>query len=216
MAIRAVLFDFDGTIADTLPVCFRAFQTVYREYDRREVTVPEIVATFGPPEWAIIAKNLRNRDAVDRAIDRFYELYRSLHAEWVKPNEPVADMLGELKTRGCKLGLVTGKGRKTLDISLAMLGLETMFGAAVTGDDVARPKPDPEGVLTAMRRLGVIKEETVFVGDSDADIRAGKSAGVATVGAHWMETVQNRTFGVAPDLIATEPRQLLDYIADFR
>lgn len=59
-----------------------------------------------------------------------------------------------------------------------MLGMGSMFDATITGDDVSEPKPDPEGIFKAMRALQAVPEETLFVGDSNADIQAGKSAGL--------------------------------------
>jgi pyrophosphatase PpaX len=60
--IKAIIFDFDGTLADTLPVCFSAFQAVFRKFDNRELTPEEIKAMFGPSETGIIRRNLINTD----------------------------------------------------------------------------------------------------------------------------------------------------------
>ena len=83
------------------------------------------------------------------------------------------------------------------------------FVATIAGDEVKRSKPDPEGIFKALEILNLSTEDVVFVGDSDADITAGKSAQVLTIGAHWFDTVQNAQFGVEPDDIYTRPDQLI-------
>lgn len=209
---QTVLFDFDGTLADTLPVCIHSIHEAFKAYDGRTLTADEVVALFGPTEADIIRLNLSNRAAAEEAVRHFYDCYVREHDRMVKPNAAIAAMLDELKARGFRLGIVTGKGRDALHISLARLGLEPYFDVTVTGDEMTRPKPDPEGVLTAMKALGSQAESTVFVGDSEADIRAGKAAGVYTVGAHWLDNVQTRTFETAPDLYVKHPRELLAFL----
>lgn len=130
----------------------------------------------------------------------------------VKPNAEINSLLERLKARGHRMGIVTGKGRAALDISLEKLGMSRYFDVTVSGDEMTRPKPDPEGVLTAMNALGGAREETVFIGDSEADMRAGKGAGVFTIGAHWLEHVQTHRFDTTPDLYITRVAELIDFL----
>lgn len=110
------------------------------------------------------------------------------------------------------MGIVTGKGRDSLNISLERLALSDYFDVTVSGDDMTRPKPDPEGVETAMKELGASCGETVFIGDSEADMRAGKGAGVFTIGAHWLENVQSLHFDTKPDLTVTSTGDLIAFL----
>lgn len=88
IVIKAVIFDFDGTLADTLPVCFLAFEAVFREFDNREVTTEEIKAMFGPSETGIIRENLKNNN-YDEAIELYYEIYSKRHRNIVQKNEEI-------------------------------------------------------------------------------------------------------------------------------
>jgi len=212
VSITTVLFDFDGTLADTLPICIHAISEAFRKYDGRQLTGPEVVAMFGPTEADIIRRNLHNRDAAEEAVELFYELYRREHDRMVKPDADIVAMLDRLQAKGIRMGIVTGKGRDALDISLDRLGMKDYFGVTVSGDEMVRPKPDPEGVLTAMNSLGATKEETIFIGDSEADMRAGKGAGVFTVGAHWLAHVQSHRFDTTPDLYVTHTSGLLSLL----
>lgn len=211
--MKAVLFDFDGTLADTLPVCFLAFEAVFREFDDREVTSGEIKAMFGPSETGIIRENLKNNNH-EKAIELYYEIYRDQHDNMVKKNEAIHTLLRQLKTSGYKLGIVTGKARRSLDLSLDSLELNNIFDVIVTGDDVELPKPDPEGINKALEELGLSNKEAIFLGDSDADILAGKQASVYTIGVHWLPNFQTIEFSIQPDEVFSDISEFLPSILE--
>ncbi|QHJ72424.1 HAD family hydrolase [Planococcus halotolerans] len=196
--MKTIIFDFDGTLANTLPVCDYAFQHVFREFDQRELSSTEIRSMFGPSETGIIRKNLLHADT-EEAIELYYAKYLEQHTQLVGHNHEIHELLLYLKEQGLKLGIVTGKARRSLDISLKALQMEHFFDAIITGDDVNHPKPDPEGVLKAIALLDASPQEAMFIGDSDADIQAGIQAGVFTVGVHWLPDYQTLAFAVAPN-----------------
>ena len=120
----------------------------------------------------------------------------------------ITELLDELQNRGAPMGIMTGKGRDTADITLAELGWADRFKSVVTGDEVARPKPDPEGPLLVARELGIAPRECVFIGDSPADIQAGKSAGMRTVWAGWHPVYAEKIRAIGPDHSAATPNDL--------
>lgn len=207
MTIKAVLFDFDGTLADTLPLSFFAFKYVFKKYDDWEVSTDELIAMFGPTENEIIAGNLRNKENVKEAISDYYLIYEKSHAAEVHMSNDMHQLLTSLKSNGMKMGIITGKSRKAYQISSEALSLSNFFDIVITGDDVQQPKPDPEGIATALDFLSVSQEEAVFVGDSNADIKAGKAAGLRTYGVQWLSTYQSIHFEMEPDAIFTRIEQ---------
>ncbi len=210
--IQAVLFDFDGTLADTLPLSFKAFRAVFLKYDGQRLTDAEIVQTFGPTEEEIIANHLSNPAHIDEAIEYYYEVFEQDFQEHVQVSEAVQDLIVKLSDLRISMVIITGKSRRCLDICLRNLKLDGYFVATITGDEVERSKPDPEGIFKAVQLLGLRTSDVVFVGDSDADIAAGKSAQVLTIGAHWFDTVQNAQFAVEPDYIFTRTDELITWI----
>lgn len=196
--IKTIIFDFDGTLANTLPVCDFSFQHVFKEFDQRELSSLEIRAMFGPSETGIIRKNLLHGNT-DEAIELYYAKYLEQHAQLVEHNHEIHELLMYLREKGIKLGIVTGKARRSLDISLKALQMEHFFDAIITGDDVTHPKPDPEGLFKALAMLHVNPQEAMFIGDSDADIQAGIQANVFTVGVQWLPDYQAAEFAVAPN-----------------
>ncbi|GAQ18271.1 pyrophosphatase PpaX [Oceanobacillus picturae] len=199
--MKAILFDFDGTLANTLPVSFYAFQQVFNTYDGKDLSDEDVKNMFGPPEPEIIRGNLQHADK-EKAVDLFLEIYEKNHKALVEPNQEVTDMIQKLKERGYKLAIITGKSRASLDISLKALEMdEALFDAIVTGDDVVNAKPNPEGILNTLRDMNIEKSEAMFIGDSNADIEAGKQAGVTTVGVQWLPEFQSSEFTMNPDKI---------------
>src|ERR1700687_4874106 len=108
MHIKGLLFDFDGTLANTLPVCIKTFQYTFQEYTGRSFTEQEVTTHFGINEEGILQRVLGEQWRP--ALDRYMEIYADLHVECQKPFARVEMILQRLKDRGIALGLVTGKG----------------------------------------------------------------------------------------------------------
>lgn len=209
--MRAVLFDFDGTLANTLPICYCAFQNVFKRFDNREITPNEIVEMFGPSEVGIIRENLMSPHK-EEAIKHFYETYAQFHKDLVAVNDEIIKLLTSLKEANIKLGIFTGKAKRSLHISLEQLHMEGLFDVMITGDDVSNPKPHPEGLLKALSLLDVDRSEAIFVGDSDADIIAGKQSNVFTIGVQWLPEYQAKAFFEQPDLIVRNVTEFMSYV----
>ncbi len=168
-----------------MPICFYAFQAVFKEFDNIEVTSDEIQAMFGPSETGIIKENLIDSN-YDQAIELYYEKYSEKHQELVSDNEKINNLLVKLKNDSYKLGIVPGKARRSLLISLECLNMNDLFDVIITGDDVDTPKPHPEGINKALEHLNIKNTEAVFLGDSEADILVGFQANVHTIGVQWL------------------------------
>lgn len=211
MKISCVLFDFDGTLADTLPLVFKGMKQVFKNFDQSEHSTEDIIAMFGPTEEQIIRTRLSNPN-IEAAVEEFYRIYKDEHAKFVPKSLEIEQLLQHLKQKGIKTGIITGKGRKSLEYSLEILGLDAIFDITVTGDDVEIPKPHPEGILKALQVLDAKAEESIFIGDSDADILAGKTAGIRTIGVQWLSTYQTSTFSTEPDQLFSSVDEFLAYL----
>ncbi|MDP5272955.1 HAD family hydrolase [Chengkuizengella axinellae] len=214
MNLKAVLFDFDGTIADTLPEVFNSFNDVFMYYEGKHLTGKEIIQLFGPTEDEIILDFLQNKQLADEAIERYYTTYQKAHSSIMKSSNEIISMLKLLIDKKLRLGIITGKSRRGLDISLNELGIASMFEATVAGNEVQHPKPDPEGILKTMEMMNLKKNEVIFVGDSNADIKAGKAANILTVGVHWLSTVQSSSFEIEPDYYITKTVDFMKFVEE--
>jgi HAD superfamily hydrolase (TIGR01509 family) len=197
---------------DTLPLSFHAFKAVFKKYDNRDISTDELVAMFGPTEDEIIALNLKNKASVTEAIEEYYQIYRKGHDTQIPSTYEIEKLLQFIRSKRISIGVITGKSRKAFEISVEALNLSHYFDIVITGDDVLKPKPDPEGIYIALAFLSASKEDAVFIGDSHADIKAGKSAGLRTFGVQWLSTSQSTHFEIAPDLVFDRIDQFLQIL----
>lgn len=207
--IKAIIFDFDGTLANTLPICYYAFQNVFKEFDNKDLSSEEIKAMFGPSETGIIRDNLSHANK-EHAIELYYEKYTERHEQLVIHNKEIDNLIKYLKDKEIKLGIVTGKAKRSLDISLKSLRMDNLFDVIITGDDVDKPKPHPEGLIKALSLLGVENSDAIFIGDSDADIHAGVQANVYTIGVHWLPDYQSSEFTIEPNSVFKSVSEFID------
>ena len=108
---RAMLFDLDGTLADTLPLIYRAFNDALTPVTGRLYGGSEIRSWFGPPDTEIIRKLLAE-EHVDDAIERYMESYRRHHADLVRVFPGIGQLLRDCRTAGARIAVVTGKVAK--------------------------------------------------------------------------------------------------------
>lgn len=206
---NTLIFDFDGTLANTLPLSVRVFQQVFHAYTGREYTTEQVFELFGPTEEGIIRKVIPDQ-AQTQAIEDFMDAYQELHQTLVaKASEAAGRMVTALAESGKRIGVFTGKGRRALDVSRSQLPFCSYIDVWVTGDDVPTPKPNPAGIVRCLELLRAAPAEAVYIGDSESDIVAGRAAGVTTVGVRWMPLTQSKEFRTKPDFFFTDPEEFL-------
>jgi pyrophosphatase PpaX len=210
--ITTLLFDFDGTIADTYPIIFYSFKTIFKEFKGQDVTDQFIFQKFGPAESEIIRTNFADLKNTDSVLQRYYEVYDQHHARLTPPRPQLVRVLKVFKQRGFRLGVVTGKGRRSLDISLGHLFPANLFDVSVAGDEIARPKPHPEGLEKALAALKADPTEAVFIGDTDADFLAGRALNMATIGVRWFHAIGSVDWKEKPDAVFHDVPSFEKYI----
>jgi len=208
--IGGVIFDLDGTLADTIPLICAAWNASVPMYTHRTYTDAEVIARFGIPDAAMIRREIPGRSA-EHAIQVYHEYYQQ-HHDRVKIFDGIQAMLTELARREVALGLMTGKSRHTADITLRALGWGDIFASVVTGDEVEHQKPHAEGPLKVARALRVEASHCAFVGDSPADIGAGRNAKMLTIAAAWASLYVDELRQLQPDAWAGHPREVVSLV----
>jgi pyrophosphatase PpaX len=179
-----MVFDMDGTLTHTNELIFASFNHVARKRLGREFSPEEIIGLFGPPEEGAVEK-VFGKEHVEDIMDELCAFYRAEHSVRASLHPGMDDVLRLLKQHDVKLAVFTGKGRRTAAITLEVLEIRGYFDLVVTGNDVVRHKPDPEGIFRVLHDLGVAPDRTVMVGDSMADVRASRGAGVCMAAVLW-------------------------------
>lgn len=183
MAIRAVIFDLDGTLIDSMDVVHGALNLVLRDLGLRGVSKGEMAELAGMRLSDIVARMAPWLGP--RAAEEGEAMFKRIYSDsaWRFRLLPGArEALGWLRGRGIRMGLVTTAPRGSAIELIERLGIADYFAIVVAAEDVERPKPHPDGPLRAMRALGTDPGECALVGDSPNDIRAGRAAGARTIG----------------------------------
>ncbi|MBY0119180.1 HAD-IA family hydrolase [Paenibacillus sp. FSL R5-0623] len=182
--IKALVFDFDGTIIDTETAWYIAFRDAYKEHgvdltlEMYSQCIGTSLKTFNPYEYLITDLNL----PIDR--EAFRESVQLQHAalmnkEVVRPG--IQSYLDEARKAGLKLAVASSSKREWVEQHLEQLKLKDYFEVIRTADDVANVKPDPELYNQALEALGVTADEAVAIEDSPNGARAAAAAGMHCV-----------------------------------
>lgn len=213
MGINTVIFDFDGTVIDTNQVVINSWQHTYAELLGRTEPVENIVKTFGEPLSVSMAKAFPGFDA-DEAVE-IYRQYQVKHFEDMIELFPGMDnVMAELKLRGCKIGVVTSRLKRTTVQGLQKFGLDKIIDDLVTCEDTDKHKPDPEPALVSLNNLNSTSNEAIMVGDSMFDIKCAHNAGMAAVLVDWAIAVshEDREGPDGPEYVIKKASDLLKII----
>ncbi|GAA4609642.1 phosphoglycolate phosphatase/AHBA synthesis associated protein [Actinoplanes octamycinicus] len=177
----AVVFDMDGTLIESTTAVNAAFRAAVAAGGGPWYSDAEIVAAYplGPPQR--ILDHLLGRPATPDDLDRYYA---HLGTGRVSAYDGIGETLADL-TRRCSLGVFTGASQQAAQILLGAAGLLKHFSIIVGGDQVANPKPAPDGILRACEQLGVAPGSVAYVGDSPLDLQAARRSGAVAVAAAW-------------------------------
>ncbi|MET8309389.1 MULTISPECIES: HAD family hydrolase [unclassified Micromonospora] len=206
--VDAIVFDMDGTLIASHAAVPAAYRAAILAGGGRQHTDEEIIAGYplGAPSALLTA--LLGRPATETDVERYHAELAAV-AEQVASYDGVPELLAGL-AGPAPLGLFTGASHRAARILLERVGLAGHFRVIIGGDEVTRPKPAPDGVVLACRRLGVAPQRSAYVGDSPLDLRAARDAGALAVAARWGHQYDPH----APaDLTVAHPRDLRALLA---
>jgi len=212
MKFECFLFDFDGTLAYSEPAYRAAF---LHSIERHTGVLPDEVEFRD--FWNVTPHEVLRRygeELLEEMFSSFEEHYYATHHHHLIAYQGIEELLSSLNKRGASVGIVSLKPRRAGELELDMIGLRRLVGLAVWGDDVLRPKPEPDGVLRALGELGADAQRTLVIGDSPADILMGRAAGARTAAALWGGSTRERLLAADPDLAIGSPREFLRAISN--
>jgi pyrophosphatase PpaX len=210
MDFDCFLFDFDGTLAYSEQAYRAAF---LHSIERHTGVLPNEVEFCD--FWNVTPHEVLRRygeELIEEMFASFEEHYYATHHQHLIAYDGVEELLSSLHEQGASVGIVSLKPRRAGDLELDIIGLRRLISLAVWGDDVERPKPEPDGVLRAMADLGADPRSTLVIGDSPADILMGRAAGTRTAAAMWGGSSRKRLFAASPDFALDTPGDLLSTV----
>jgi HAD superfamily hydrolase (TIGR01509 family) len=207
----AVIFDLDGTLADTFSTVLRLFNRVMLDRTGRQWRLEEMLPYFGPPESVMFQRMFPAAEMHEPMIADYFRFSREDGHE-IKPFDGIHELVSELKDSGVKLGVFSAANTEAARIRVGHAGLLDFFDEIIGGDSVTNSKPHPDGLLHLMERFAVDPATTIYVGDMVADVQTGKAAGVTTVAVTWGADSLNRLSAANPDHVIEHPQMLKNII----
>jgi pyrophosphatase PpaX len=207
--IRAVLYDFDGTLADSTELIMRCYRHTMRTHLGSAPPDDVWLSGFGMTLESQMRRFGRDPAEVEAMLDTYREYQNTLHDDLLRPFPGAAEIVAELERRGYGLAIVTSKHRRATLRGMELCGLVSHFDVIITPEDVAEPKPHPEPVLMALERLGVAPHQALFVGDSPHDVAAGRAAGTRTAAVLWGPFPRQALEDAGPDAFLHTQRDVL-------
>ena len=210
---KYLVFDFDGTLADTTEGIIITTQETLRR-----MGLPVVSAERFRPVIGLSLKDCfrYGTQTPEKRLDEAAEVYRRLFdgiaVPRTTPYEGVPETLEALRRRGLRLGIATSRSGRTLRMLLDVLGIRDFFSELAATDEVEHPKPAPDLALLLMERLGARPEETVVIGDTVFDLQMGRAAGCRTVGVTWGNQPREQIGTASPDWIIDRFPALLDIL----
>jgi 2-phosphoglycolate phosphatase len=217
-SIGAVLFDLDGTLADTAPDLGAALNRVRRDRGLDPVPLAKLRPYASHGARGLIGAGMSvapGEPAYEELRDAFLAHYAAALCVESTLFEDIADVLDALDARALPWGIVTNKATRYTAPLLVSLQLSPRAAAVVCGDTTPFAKPHPAPLTEAANRLGVAPERCVYVGDARRDIDAGNAAGMRTLVARWGYLEPGDTPDEWPaDAVLDAPRALLGWLGD--
>lgn len=210
--IKGIIFDFDGVLADSIIPAFKVHKRMLAVFGKNHDFSLEEFKKMGNTDWKTMYRSWGFSDQeMDKLPPVFNEAFKELRHE-IKMFEGTERMLNSLHKR-FKLAIVSNSNKLRIEEHLQEEGLAHYFDVIIDGFETGKIKPDPYQILLCMEQLGISAENAVFVGDTQEDITAGRSAKVAKIVAVTYGYQHPERLAGA-DFYASSPAELLEVLED--
>lgn len=208
---RAVIFDFDGVIVDSLNSIYEIYRIMATSIPFRLPESPRKLADmFGEGNFYALFRNLGivSKEDSEKAIEIFLENEKRIYENsGIFPG--IMGVIEKLKSGGYLLGVVSNNWQSQLEATLGRCGLAEKFDAVIGLNGIKKLKPDPALLLKCVEDLGVSGKECVYVGDMAVDIIAAKNAGLKSIGVTYGYNSEEKLKKQRPDYIAGSPEDII-------
>lgn len=201
--IKAVIFDLDGTLLDSLADIHGSVTEAFKALGYKEPSPEEVRLALG--KGPLILMERLGAQEPKRAVELFREHYRNNLSNKSRVYDGIMELLEELKKRKIITGVFSNKPHDATQEVCKQYFPD--YFQEVLGSGVYERKPNPEGLLAMMDKLGLTRDQVLYIGDSDVDVYTAKNAGVACIQVDW--GFQSPLEDV---LVISQPLELLDYL----
>lgn len=204
MSVRALLFDLDGTLIDSYRDIAIHLNRTLKSFGKPEVDTESVRYMVGGGARELL-KRFFPDGLLEEAVEVFKDYYLAEPVIYTRPFEDVEKLLERIKGKGVKLAVITNKTEELSRIILRELKLIDYFSLLVGGDTFPEKKPSPLPLLETLKALKVSPQEALMVGDTEADLKAGRLAGTKRGLALWGYV---KVFEEVPDYSFEKPEDI--------
>ena len=213
METKLLIFDFDGTLADTLEGIVQTAKVVVRELGLPDLDPLTMKQAIGLPLWQSLTRGAGvPEDRIEEAMSVYRQQFYLVAPQYVTLFEGVKEALKALHEAGYKMAIATSRGADSLKMLLHQHGVDMYFQDHSTATEIKAAKPAPDLVLAILDRMGTAAEQTMVIGDTTFDILMGKNAGCRTCGVSYGNHSREMLETASPDYIIDDMRQLASLI----
>jgi 2-phosphoglycolate phosphatase len=212
--VKTIVWDFDGVVINSGPDIAAAGNYMLRHFGMEELPDETIIGFIGGGAEPLVRRCLGDRadELFEEALPFFLDRYKAHHKERTVLYPGVREVLDHYHDAGKNMGVATNKVESFARGIMKHLDIEHYFDVIIGPESVTHRKPHPEAVNRTLDHFNTLPPDAVMVGDTAADILAGKAAGTATVGVTYGFAPREEVEGAEPDVLIDEARQMLDYI----
>lgn len=214
MKYKAVLFDMDGTVLDTLGDLAAAVNHTLREFSMPERSIAEVAAALSNGAAYLIAHTVPDgtpKELTDKVLAA-YAPYYDAHCDILTgPYDGIVPLMEKLRDRGVKLAVISNK-QDTAVKPLAEKYFPGLLEIAVGESAEVRRKPNPDAVLAALRHIGVEREDAIYVGDTEVDLQTARNAGMECASVDWGFRTREQLVEIGAEHIFDTVQELEEYL----
>ena len=214
MKYKAVLFDMDGTVLDTLGDLAAAVNHTLREFSMPERSIAEVAAALSNGAAYLIAHTVPDgtpKELTDKVLAA-YAPYYDAHCDILTgPYDGIVPLMEKLRDKGVKLAVISNK-QDTAVKPLAEKYFPGLLEIAVGESAEVRRKPNPDAVLAALRHIGVEREDAIYVGDTEVDLQTARNAGMECASVDWGFRTREQLVEIGAEHIFDTVQELEEYL----
>ena len=215
--IKLMIFDLDGTIADTPESMCHSLNICLKKFHLKELPVENFKFYAGDGARTMVERALADAGNPDLSLfEPVYEMYKEVFAEGcvyhVTSFDGLRETLCSIRDKGIQMAVCTNKAQENAEKVVRSVYADEFFTMIAGHCDAYPKKPDPASVYEILKHYDVSKEETLYIGDTNTDMMTGKNAGLFCIGVTWGFRDRNELESTGADVIIDHPSELLKFI----
>ena len=207
--MKTILFDLDGTLIQSPKIILEAFRQTFALYlEDVKLEEKELSNFLGQTLWKTFSAYTADEQLTDKLVTHYRKISNELIEMGLEAYPNAKETLIYLRAEGCKIGVVTSKLNEVATYHLEKTDLLDHIDLLIGHDDTEKHKPNPDPLLEAIKRFNSQKEDTIYIGDHENDIKAAKSAGIESCAVTYSNRLQ--------EMLIEQPEYVIDELLNLK